>query len=130
MNGKDVKTFIKYTFVGTIGLVLDIAALYALVEFVQVPVLIATPTAFMVAIINNFFFHKYWTFHDKSKHIAQEFFSFFVISIANLILTVGFMYVFVEVLFIWYILSKLITSIIILVFSYTMNRLWTFKKLN
>lgn len=125
-----VINFIRYTAVGTLGLVLDMTALYSLVEFAYVPVMVATPMAFMVAVINNFLFHKYWTFRDKSRYFKRQFASFFTISVLDLGLTVMFMYVFYDLLNIWYMFAKFITAILVLIFSYTANRIFTFKNID
>lgn len=130
MNGADVVNFVKYTIVGIVGLILDMFLLYVFVEFFYFPVLFASGLAFLVAIINNFFLHKYWTFKDKSHHFERQFISFFIISVFNMAITVACMYFFVDWLHIWYMLSKLITSIIVLIFSYTANRIFTFKLIN
>lgn len=129
MNGHNVLTFVRYTLVATIGLVCDMTTLFLLVEYAQLHVLPATALAFMVAVIVNFNLHKYWTFKDKSHDLKRQFTSFFVISIMNFVLTLLFMYLFVDVIHIYYMLSKLITATIVLIFSYIMNRLWTFKKI-
>jgi putative flippase GtrA len=127
MNGADVVNFAKYTLVGTIGLVIDMSCLYVLVEYVHMNVLIATTIAFIVSVINNFFMHKYWTFRDKSAHFERQFIAFFIIAVVNLFLTVAIMYVFVDLLHIWYMLSKFLSAVIILFTSYTANRMFTFK---
>jgi len=127
MNGDDLVNFAKYTIVGTMGLVLDMASLYVLVDFVHMPVLVATTIAFIISVIHNFFLHKYWTFKDMSAHFERQFISFLVIAVVNLGLTVILMYLFVDLMHIWYMFSKVITSIIILFTSYTANRMFTFK---
>ena len=127
MNSDDVVNFAKYTFVGIIGLILDMSLLYVFVEFLNIPVLFASALSFFVSIINNFFWHKYWTFRDMSSHFERQFVSFFIICVINMGITVVCMYLFVDMAHIWYMFSKVITSIIVLAFSYTANRMFTFK---
>lgn len=127
MGVHGIVTFIRYTLVAIIGLVCDMTTLFLLVEYVEFPVLLATALAFMVAVIVNFNLHKRWTFHDHSNNLKRQFTSFFVISMVNFVLTLVFMYIFVDIVSLWYILAKLITATLVLIFSYIMNRLWTFK---
>ena len=127
MNNGDVVNFIKYTLVGITGLILDMIILYCLVEFLHMPVVPASAISFFVSMVNNFFLHKYWTFKDLSHHFERQFVSFFIIALANLAITVVCMYFFSDILKIWYMIAKVLTSIIVLIFSYTMNRMWTFK---
>ncbi|MBN1494799.1 GtrA family protein [Candidatus Peregrinibacteria bacterium] len=127
MNGNDFYNFLKYTIVGTLGLIVDMACLYVFVEFVHIPLLIATTMAFVISVVHNFFLHKYWTFKDLSHQFNRQFISFFVIAVVNLGLTVVLMYIFVDFFHIWYMFSKVITTIIVLFTSYTANTIWTFK---
>ena len=127
MNGADVVNFAKYTFVGIMGLIWDMILLYVFVEFLKIPVLLASGMSFFVSIVHNFFWHKYWTFHDNSAHFERQFLSFFIICIFNMAITLACMYLFVDIAHIWYMFSKVLTSIIVLAFSYTANRIFTFK---
>lgn len=129
MNGNDVITFVKYTLVATVGLVCDMTTLFLLVEFANTKVLLATAVAFMVAVLVNFNLHKRWTFHDHSHDLKKQFTSFFVISIFNFLLTLFFMFLLVDLAELWYISAKVITATLVLLFSYIMNRLWTFKNI-
>lgn len=130
MNAHKIVTFIKYTLVATVGLTCDMTTLYMLVEYARFPVLLATALAFMVAVIVNFNLHKRWTFHDTSHDLKRQFTSFFVISIMNFVLTLVCMFIFVDLVHLWYVLAKIITATLVLIFSYIMNRLWTFKKIH
>ncbi|MBA4337146.1 hypothetical protein C0416_05260 [bacterium] len=127
MTAHDVFLFVKYTLVATIGLVCDMAMLYFFVEFAHLSVLYATALAYIAATVIAFSIHKKVTFHDHSNVPGKQFMSFFIISIINFILTILIMHVFIDLMHIWYMLSKFITATILLFFSYAMNRLWTFK---
>ena len=121
--------FARYTLVAMVGLTCDMTTLFLLVEYGKLHVLVATAIAFMVAIIVNFNLHKRWTFHDTSKNVKTQFTYFFIISTANFFLTLTFMYIFVDIVQLWYIIAKVITATLVLIFSYTMNRLLTFKQI-
>lgn len=127
LNAHAVFLFAKYTFVATIGLVFDMTMLYVLVEFVHIQVMVSTALAYIATTFLAFFLHKRFTFHDHAKGVTRQITSFFVISGMNFVLTIILMYVFVDLLAIWYMLSKFVTATILLFFSYAMNRLWTFK---
>lgn len=129
MTSYSILTFVKYTSVATVGLTCDMTTLFLLVQFGHLNVLLATAIAFMVAVVVNFNLHKYWTFRDHSHNLKKQFTAFFTISIMNFCLTLLFMFIFVDIVRLWYILAKLITATLVLIFSYTMNRLWTFKKI-
>jgi len=113
--------------VGAIGTFVDLGALYILVEALAVPVLTATTISFVLAVMNNFVLNKIWTFQNKSKNYRKLFIKFLIVSVIGLGLTLGCMYIFVHVLFIWYMFAKAITSVIVLVWNFFGNKIWTFK---
>lgn len=119
--------FIKYCIVGAIGTFVDLGALYILVEDLNMPVLTATTVSFILAVMNNFVLNKTWTFQNKSKNYRKLFIKFLIVSVIGLVLTLGCMYILVHLLFVWYMLAKAITSIIVLVWNFFGNKIWTFK---
>ncbi|MCD6109736.1 GtrA family protein [bacterium] len=127
MNVLSVYIFGRYLLVAMFGLTCDMTTLFLLVQYAKFPVLVATAIAFMVAVIVNFNLHKRWTFHDNAKNVKTQFTYFFIISTANFLLTMGFMYLFVDIVNLWYMFAKIITATLVLIFSYTMNRLLTFR---
>ena len=102
-----MKTFIKYCFVGASGAVVDLGALYLLVEYAGLDVLIAAGIAFVLAVINNFIFNKIWTFQNKNKGYKVQFLKFLAVSCVGLILTLSFMHLFVNIFEIWYLAAEI-----------------------
>jgi dolichyl-phosphate beta-glucosyltransferase len=129
MENKNIKKFypfIKYCIVGVSGTIIDILSLYILIEFVNLELIPATITAFTLAVINNFIWNKIWTFQNKSKKYHKQFIKFLLVSYIGLLLTVTFMHFFVNVLKIWYIYAKILTSLIVLIWNFFANKHWTF----
>jgi dolichyl-phosphate beta-glucosyltransferase len=121
------KQFLKYCLVGISGTLIDLASLYVFVEYLNIPVIPASVLSFLLAVINNFIWNKAWTFRSKSKNYRKLFIKFLIVSTVGLLLTVSFMYLFVELLAIWYMLAKIITSGVVLSWNFLGNKLWTFK---
>lgn len=124
---KNFYVFFKYGVVGITGTIIDVGTLYVFVDFIHIPVLIATAMSFVLAVINNFVLNKYWTFQNKSSNIKKQFIKFFIVSIIGLFLTEICMALFVYVLAIWYLASKLLTSAIVMLWNFLGNKYWTFK---
>ena len=120
--------FIKYTLIASIGTTLDIITLTILVSILHTSILPATAGAFLVGVITNFNLHKNITFHDTSNKIKTQFTKFFTVSILNFTITMTSMTVLVKYLNYWYLPSKIITVILVLIVSFTINSIWTFKK--
>ncbi|MFC1622522.1 GtrA family protein [Patescibacteria group bacterium] len=119
--------FIKFCIVGTIGAIIDIGGLYLLVEFLNIHYLLAATVSFILAVINNYFLNKYWTFKNSEKKHAKQFTSFVLVSIAGLLINLSIMYIMVDILSSWYIFAKIIASIIVLFWNFLMNKHITFK---
>lgn len=136
---KELLVFLKYAVVGTIGTIVDVGSLYAFVEYLQIPLLIATTLSFILAVINNFILNKYWTFQNKSSNIRKQFIKFLIVALIGLALTLMLMYLLVYVIRIpdmsffqktipGYVLAKLLTSIIVLLWNFLGNKYWSFKE--
>ncbi len=123
---KNFKPFLKYCVVGISGTLVDVGSLYIFIEYFELQLLVATTLAFLLAVANNFIFNKIWTFKNKSKNYRKLFIKFLLVSTVGLILTNASMYTLVEVVGIWYIYSKLITSGIVLTWNFLGNKYWTF----
>jgi dolichyl-phosphate beta-glucosyltransferase len=121
------RQFFKYCIVGVLGTFVDLGALYVLVEYFEMAVMPAVVLSFLLAVVNNYVLNKIWTFGSRSKNYRKQFIKFLIVSVVGLGLTVGFMYVFVEVFVIWYMIAKALTSLIVLVWNFLGNKYWTFK---
>lgn len=124
---KNFYQFFKYCIVGVIGTFLDLFSLYIFVEYFHLNVLIASTFSFLIAVTNNFIFNKTWTFKNKSKNFKKLYIKFLIVSTVGLGLTLFCMFIFVNILHIWYMLAKAMTSLIVLTWNFLGNKLWTFK---
>lgn len=75
----------------------------------------------------NYSLNKIFTFKDKDKKIARQFTKFLLVASVYYILTILFMYILVTLLYISPMLSKIITTFMLLIFSYNAHRTFTFK---
>ncbi|MBD3330470.1 glycosyltransferase [Candidatus Peregrinibacteria bacterium] len=124
---KKFKPFMKYCIVGAMGTFLDLAALYIFVEYISIPVIPASILSFLLAVTNNFLLNKSWTFRNKSKNYRKLYIKFFIVSLVGLGLTVTGMHVMVNIIGIWYMLAKVLTSLIVLTWNFLANKFWTFR---
>lgn len=124
---KEFKPFFKYSIVGVIGTFLDLAALYLLVEYGRMEVIPASVVSFLLAVVNNFIFNKIWTFQNKSTNYRKLFIKFLIVSIVGLLLTITCMYIFVNLIKIWYMFAKALTSLVVLIWNFLGNKFWTFR---
>ncbi|XOU94755.1 MAG: GtrA family protein [Candidatus Kerfeldbacteria bacterium] len=127
--------FFKFSVVGILGTIVDFGIYAILTRVFGVYYIIATAISVFLAIINNFFLNKYWTFKKgKSGKTNSEYFKFFIVSVVNYFLNIGITYYIVE-----YTSSenmfgqgedffaKVVAIAIVLFSNYFGNKYWTFK---
>ncbi len=120
------KRLIKYGIVGITGTVVDVAWLYLLVEFFSLNVIHAATISFMLAVVNNYYFNAKWTFEQKQKKYKAQKIKFYAVSVVGLFINIICMMFFVNLLAIYYIVAKLLTSCVVLTWNFLGNQYWTF----
>lgn len=126
---QDLKQFLKFCVVGTVGTAIDFGLLYILVEFSNIWYLLAATISFIVAVINNYIFNKIWTFENKDSNFLKQFVQFLVVSVVGLGLNVLILYILVEFAGIWYILAKVLATGVVLIWNFFANKYWTFREM-
>ena len=124
---RDFRQFFRYAIVGASGTFLDLGSLFIFVEYVKLPLLLAATFSFILAVVNNFLLNKLWTFKYPSKNYRKLFIKFLIVSLVGLGLTLSLMHLLVNIFMIWYMISKAITSLVVLTWNFLGNKLWTFK---
>ena len=118
----------KYYLVGASGVLVNLGILYTLTEFAGLWYLLSSSIAIYVSITTNFVLNKVWTFRDTT--IKQEAFlmygKFVSVSLVGMLIQLGFNYIFVEELKLYYLLAALISIIIASSTNFVLNRRWTF----
>ncbi len=117
--------YFKYGVVGTIAAVVYYVLLYAMVEFLGIPVLIATSIAFVFVVIENYVLHHTWTFESDQRH-ETAFPKFMLASTAGFFINWGIMYLGVEVLSIYYLLVQVIAIATVAVWNFILASSWIF----
>ena len=109
----------RYTFVGGTAFLVDFGLLAFLTEFFDLHYLISTSCGFLGGLIVNYIISILWVFTDsKIKNKKIEFLIFTVIGIIGLLLTELFMYLFTDIAEIHYLISKIITTIIVYLWNF------------
>lgn len=111
--------FIKYVVAGGIATVHDFVALYILTEFFQIYYLISATLAFTIGISINYFLSIKWVFNNrKFTNIYHEIMTFVLISLIGLILNNLILWILTESFLIFYIYSKAMATVIVLLWNY------------
>jgi putative flippase GtrA len=118
---------IKFGVVGFSGMLVDFGFTWLLKEKLKTNKYLANSTGFVLAATSNYFFNRIWTFESKNSHIATEYFSFFGISLAGLLINNLIIYFLNEKMKLNFYISKLIAIGVVTLWNFFMNYIYTFK---
>jgi putative flippase GtrA len=150
LKSKETTRFLKFLVVGAIGAVVDFGTLNLLNYFTEIPFVYRQAISFVLAVINNFLWNRYWTYPDsRSKPLGRQLAQFFLINgvgivIRTLIIPVtknilnailqpllgGVQLPFSEFLTVDVIaenLSVVVVIFIVLLWNFFANRYWTYN---
>jgi len=118
----------KYYLVGASGILVNLGILFVLTEYGELWYLLSSTIAIYASITSNFLLNKSWTFRDTV--IKQRSFlmygKFIGVSLVGMGIQLGFNYMFVEKLSVYYLLAALISIMIASSVNFVLNRRLTF----
>jgi len=139
--------FLKFAFVGISGTVIDFG-IFNLLLHIQFNSIIASTISFIVAVFNNFYWNRNWTYPEsKIDPITPQLIKFSSVSLAGLLIRT-ILYKIIEqpsinfaegmlrgnILFSSDVVGKNISLafviIIVLFWNYLANRFWTYKNIS
>lgn len=123
--GNLLKQIIKFGFVGGSAFLIDAGILFLLTDFLNIHYLISGTISFSVSVIYNYILSIFWVFDtNKSNNKPQEFIVFMVLSVIGFGINQLFMYIFVDLLTVYYMISKIITTVIVMVYNFITRKLF------
>lgn len=128
-KGNLLNQIIKFGFVGGSAFLIDAGLLFLLTDFLEIHYLISGTVSFSVSVIYNYILSIFWVFDtNKSNRNVQEFIVFIVLSVIGFGINQIFMYLFVDLLTIYYMISKIITTVIVMVYNFITRKLFLERK--
>lgn len=123
-----VKHAFKYYAVGGIGVLVNLGILYALKEYFGLWYLVSSAVAIYVSMTTNFLLNKSWTFRNTMIKQSNFFMyiKFMAISLVGMLIQLGFNYLFVNNMHMYYILAAFISIVIASGANFLLNRKITF----
>ncbi|PXF59226.1 MAG: GtrA family protein [Deltaproteobacteria bacterium] len=131
IKNKTNNTFIqlfRYTFVGGFAFIFDFGLLFILTEYFNIYYLVSAAIAFLFGLIINYGLSIVLIFEKhsiKSKHI--EFVIFALIGIIGLSLNEFFIWFFTEIINIYYLYSKLISTALVYFWNFFVRKYTLFR---
>jgi len=124
---KLVRQILKFGIVGGGAFLIDYSILYILTEFVGIHYLISSVISFTISLIFNYILSIYWVFDVTKKQTPKEIFIFVVLSVIGLGINQVVMYVGSDLLHIYYMLTKLVATFIVMVWNFVTRKIFIEK---
>jgi putative flippase GtrA len=118
---------LRFGITGGIGFCIDFGITWACKEKLKWNKYISNATGFSLAVANNYFLNRIWTFQSKDPHIIKQFFFFLAISLIGLALNTSFLYYLHERKNKHFYLSKLFAIGLVFIWNFAANSLLTFR---
>jgi putative flippase GtrA len=132
-NRKEVVRFAKFATVGAIGTVVDFSVLNLLVLGFGFTKFWANTCSFTAAVVSNFMWNRLWTFPEsRERSLISQLVQFSLVSLGGYVINqIIFLGLDSLILHVWgtlgYNLSKAIATLVVLVWNFGMNRIWTYR---
>jgi putative flippase GtrA len=121
-------TIVRYVIAGGIASLSNFVTLYVLVQFLGVWYLLASIISFCVGIVTGYILHKFFAFRDKGEgNMIHQFMFFAGYQIVMLGVNTLLMYIAVDIIGIWYLLSQIITTTLIATINFIVFKKYIFK---
>jgi putative flippase GtrA len=120
----------RYTFVGGLAFLVDFGLLTFCKEILNLHLLISVTVGFTVGLIVNYLISIFWVFSEsKYKNKKIEFLIFAIVGIVGLGLTNMFMWIFTDIIGVHYMISKIITTILVYLWNFFARKYALFNKI-
>lgn len=113
----------RYVFVGGTAFVVDFFFLYFFSDICGIYYLISAVLSFIISVLVNYIMSTKWVFNqDNIENKVLEFNLFILISTIGLVFTEILLYFFTDIVGLYYLISKIISAIIVLFWNFLARR--------
>jgi putative flippase GtrA len=121
-----LRQFVNFTGVGFVSAIGHYGLLIALVQIANVPPVPASAAGALLGAWINYTLNYHFTFRSSKRH-RDAGLKFAAVATVGLVLNTIFMWVGVDLIGAHYLLSQIVTTGLVLIWSFAGNRYWTFK---
>jgi len=121
------KQLIKFGIIGGFAFLIDYSLLYTLTEFLGIYYLYSSIISFTISLIFNYIASIKWVFDVSKKQTLKDFSIFVLLSLIGLGINQLIMYIMVEKARIWYMFSKIVATIIVMVWNFITRKIFIEK---
>ena len=125
---KKYKEIINYLIFGGLTTVVSIVTYALFAKVFYIDYLISNVLSWILAVLFAYITNKIFVFESKSKKNVKEITSFFFFRIISLVMEMIILYIFVDMLHIDDLITKIIAQVIVIVSNYVFSKVFVFKK--
>jgi putative flippase GtrA len=118
---------LKFGAVGASGYAINLGVYTILLDHAGLHYIAAAVCSFAVAVTNNYWWNRHWTFRDSRGNLYWQGLRFLLVSVIALALNLGLLKALVE-LGLGKIWAQAIAIVLVMPFSFAINKLWSFRR--
>lgn len=119
---------VKFCVVGGSGYVVNLSVFAACVELLSMHHLVAATCAFVVAVTNNFWWNRHWTFGARGGHAGFQAARFFTVSVGAFLFAAAVLEFLVSAAGVAELPAQAISIVAATPLNFVGNKMWTFGR--
>ena len=127
LSSKLFKQLFRFGIVGGLAFLIDSGVLFVLTEYLNVYYFVSSVISFIVSLIFNYILSILWVFDVKKKQTIKEISLFVILSVIGLGINQVVMYVGADILNIYYMICKIISTFIVMVYNFITRKIFIEK---
>lgn len=121
------RELVLYVFFGSLTFLVNIVTYFLFEDLLGINYLISNVLAWFFSVLFAYITNRIWVFESKSPDILKEMSLFFGGRIFSGAVDTGLMYLFIDILMIGDLISKIVVQVIVIILNYVFSKLIVFK---
>ncbi|WP_405277686.1 GtrA family protein [Methanobrevibacter sp.] len=121
------RELVLYVFFGSLTFLVNIVTYFFFKDLLGINYLISNVLAWFFSVLFAYITNRIWVFESKSPKILKEMSLFFGGRIFSGAVDTGLMYLFIDVLIIGDLISKIVVQVIVIILNYVFSKLIVFR---
>ena len=119
-------TFLKFFIAGGFCGLLDLLLIYYFTDILGLWYLYSGILSFIIVSVVSFSLNKNITFKDKNENLQRQYLKYVLVILIGMTINNSFLYIFTDLLGVWYVVSRVFSSLIALIWNYTASKKFVF----
>lgn len=124
----DRHLILRYLISGGFSSAIDIVLFSLLIEVFDLHYIISASISVTVSFVIRFYLQKVFAFKDRNLDVHRQIFMYSILYVLSIVITTILLYVFIDMLHLWYVLAQVMAIGIVAVVSFFVYRNVIFRK--